>query len=191
MNKRFVRARLQPCGPPGTTTAFAAEGRILALAIVLLLSLSLAAVGYAQGQNAPPRYGGHGRKPAAGATPSSSSPAATPSPAVPPARSGPAPAGKKTSTGEKFYIVASLDQSKSQLLLKLPSEVTMLMGVTATTQIQDQNGASLKLSDLRTGDTVWVTSSGSDAAPTAVHIRKGQMTIADLHRYYLDYPEIK
>jgi hypothetical protein len=182
MNKRFVRVRLQPCRLPRTGTALAAEGRILALAVVLLLSPSLAAVAYAQGQRpGPPSTPGapayahaHGK-----------------SPAVPPTSSGPAPAGKKTSAGEQFYIVASLDQSKSQLLLKLPSEVTMLMGVTPATQIQDQNGAPLKLSDLRTGDTVWVTSSGSAAAPTAVHIRKGQMTIADLHRYYLDYPEIK
>src|SRR5208282_2826458 len=111
-------------------------------------------------------------------------------PALPPAASGPTPVGRKTSAGEQFYIVASLDQSKSQLLLKLPSEVTMLMSVSDKTQIQDENGASLKLSDLRAGDTVWVASSGG-AQPTAVRIRKGQMTLADLHRYYLDYPEIK
>ncbi|MBZ5503198.1 MAG: hypothetical protein LAN59_13340, partial [Acidobacteriia bacterium] len=34
---------------------------------------------------------------------------------------------KKTSTGEEFFIVASVDLIKSQLLLKRPSEVTMLM----------------------------------------------------------------
>ena len=151
-------------------------------AVILLAGLSLAAVAYAQGQRpGPPSTPGAATYAHAHGT----------SPAVPPAASGVAPLGRKTSAGETFYIVASLDQSKSQLLLKLPSEVTMLMGVTATTQIQDENGAPLKLSDLRAGDTVWVTSSGSAAAPTAVHIRKGQMTSADLHRYYLDYPEIK
>jgi hypothetical protein len=150
------------------------------LAAILLASLLVTAVAYARGQ-----------RPGSPPTPSAArySHAHGTSPADPPAASGPSPQGKKTSAGEKFYIVASLDQSKSQLLLKLPSEVTMLMGVTPTTPIQDENGAPLKLSDLRTGDTVWVTSSGSDAA--AAHIRKGRMTIADLHRYYLDYPAIK
>jgi hypothetical protein len=150
--------------------------------IFVLAGLSIMPAAYAQGQRPgpPPTPGAAGAYPHAHSAP----------PVVPPATSGPAPVGRKTSAGEQFYIVASLDQSKSQLLLKLPSEVTMLMSVTGTTQIQDENGASLKLSDLRAGDTVWVVSSGG-AQPTAVHIRKGQMTIADLHRYYLDYPEIK
>ncbi|MGD0955758.1 MAG: hypothetical protein ABR953_02880 [Candidatus Acidiferrales bacterium] len=151
----------------------------IALVIVLRASLSLTAVACAQGQ-----------RPGLPPTPGASSYAHARPPAVSPVASGPVPQGKKTPAGEQFYIVASLDQSKSQLLLKLPSEVTMLMSVTGTTQIQDANGASLKLSDLRAGDTVWVISSGG-AQPTAVHIRKGQMTVADLHRYYLDYPEIK
>jgi hypothetical protein len=151
-------------------------------AAVLLAGLSLTAVAHAQSQRpGPPSTPGAAPYAHAHGT----------SPAVPPAASGPAPQGKKTPAGETFYIVASLDQSKSQLLLKLPSEVTLLMAVTPATQIQDENGAPLKLSDLRAGDTVWVVSSGSAAAPTALHIRKGQMTIADLHRYYLDYPEIK
>ena len=38
--------------------------------------------------------------------------------------------GKKTPAGEEFFMVASLDQSKSQLLLKLPTEVTLLAKVT-------------------------------------------------------------
>ena len=152
------------------------------LLIFLPAGLSLMSAAYAQSQRPgpPPMPGAAGAYLHAHGAPSP----------VPPATSGPAPVGKKTSAGEQFYIVASLDQSKSQLLLKLPSEVTLLMSVTGTTQIQDESGASLKLSDLRAGDTVWVVSSGG-AQPTAVHIRKGQMTIADLHRYYLDYPEIK
>ncbi len=98
---------------------------------------------------------------------------------------------KKNSSGEEFFIVASLDQQKSQLLLKRPSEVTVLLKVGDKTQLADETGKPLKLTDLRAGDTVWVISSGDPSAPAAVHIRKGQMTLADLHRYYLDYPEIK
>jgi hypothetical protein len=99
--------------------------------------------------------------------------------------------GKKTGTGEQFFIVASVDQSKSQFLLKRPTEVTLLVKVTDKTQYFDEAGKANKFSDFHTGDTVWVASSGGAADSTAVRIRKGQMTVPDLHRYYLDYPEIK
>jgi hypothetical protein len=115
--------------------------------------------------------------------------------AYPPGRSSPAPSayaqGRKNATGEEFFIVASVDQSKSQILLKHPTEVTLLAGVDANTRFTDEVGKPLKLSDFRTGDTVWVTLSGGAAGTAAVRIRKGQMTVADLHRYYLDYPEIR
>jgi hypothetical protein len=116
--------------------------------------------------------------------------------AAPPHVRPPAPAnayaeGKKSASGEAFFIVASLDLQKSQLLLKYPTEVTLLEKVTDKTQILDDSGKPLKLSDLRTGDTVWVTSTGTGDSTSAVRVRKGQMTVAELHRHYLDYAEIK
>ncbi|MGA3294272.1 MAG: hypothetical protein ABSE45_09870 [Candidatus Acidiferrales bacterium] len=143
-----------------------------ALVAILLASLSLAAVAHAQGQK--PVF-----PPAAGAHP----------PGTKPAASAPGQ-GKKSASGEEFFIVASIDQAKSQVLLKQPSEVTVLVKVTDKTQYLDESGKAIKLSDLRSGDTVWAVSSGGPE-PAAVRIRKGQMTEADLHRYYLDYPEIK
>jgi hypothetical protein len=100
------------------------------------------------------------------------------------------PEGKKTPAGEEFYIIASVDQPKSELLLKRPNEVTLLMKVSEKTKYEDDAGKAIRLSDFRAGDTVWVVATGG-AEPTAIRIRKGRMTIADLHRYYLDYPEIK
>jgi hypothetical protein len=94
-------------------------------------------------------------------------------------------------SGEQFYIVSSVDPAKQELLLKEPKEVTLLMKVSDTTQYADDTGKGIKLADLRAGDTVWVASSGSSGEPMAMRIRKGQMTVADLHRYYLDYPQIK
>ncbi|HKV06259.1 MAG TPA: hypothetical protein VJO53_14275 [Candidatus Acidoferrales bacterium] len=99
--------------------------------------------------------------------------------------------GKTKAGGERFFIVASIDQAKSQFLLKRPTEVTLIVKVDAKTQYQDDKGKPIKLSDFRAGDTVWVDYSGTPDQPTAVRIRKGQMTVADLHRFYLDYPEIK
>ena len=98
---------------------------------------------------------------------------------------------KKTAAGEQFFIVASLDLQKSQLLLKYPTEVTALIKITPQTKIADESGNSIKLADLRAGDTLWVTSTGSGDDTAAVQIRKGQMTVPDLHRYYLDYEAIK
>ncbi|MGH9772456.1 MAG: hypothetical protein ACRD4Q_12275 [Candidatus Acidiferrales bacterium] len=99
--------------------------------------------------------------------------------------------GKPTPAGEQFFIVASIDQAKSQLLLKRPTEVTLLAHVNAKTQVLDENGKPIHLADLRTGDTVWVVSSTSAGETIASRIRKGSMTVDDLHKYYLDYPEIK
>lgn len=98
---------------------------------------------------------------------------------------------KKTPQGEQFFIVASVDLQKSQMLLKYPTEVTLLMRVDGATKFTDDSGAPLKLSDFRAGDTVWVSSTINKGDVTAVRVRKGRMNVADLHRYYLDYPEIK
>jgi hypothetical protein len=99
--------------------------------------------------------------------------------------------GKKTPGGEEFFIISSVDTSKSQLLLKRPTEVTLLMKVGDKTQIQDEKGKPVHLSDLRAGDTVWVISvAGDNNQPLASRIRRGPMTVDDLHKYFLDYPKI-
>jgi hypothetical protein len=113
-----------------------------------------------------------------------------------PAAVHPVPVGtsipvKKTPAGEEFFIVASVDLQKSQLLLKYPTEVTLLMRVDDSTKFADESGEPLKLSDFRAGDTVWVTSTNNKSDVTAVRVRKGRMDVADLHRYYLNYSEIR
>jgi len=99
--------------------------------------------------------------------------------------------GKKTSAGEEFFIVASIDLAKSQLLLKHPTEVTTLLSINDKTKYTNETGKLIRPSDLHTGDTVWVVSSGTGQNGTAIRIRKGPMTVAELHQLYLDYPEIK
>ncbi len=100
--------------------------------------------------------------------------------------------GKKTPAGEEFFMISSTDAAKSQILLKRPTEVTQLMKVTDKTQFLDASGKPFQLTGLRSGDTVWVTSTRSENGDLiAVRIRKGPMTVQDLHRYFLDYPEIR
>ncbi len=99
---------------------------------------------------------------------------------------------KKNSAGESFFIISSIDQAKSQLLLKRPTEVTLLMHVNDKTQYVNEQGKPIHLADLRAGDTVWVAATQPTGdQPTATRIRKGPMSVEELHRFYLDYPEIK
>jgi hypothetical protein len=97
----------------------------------------------------------------------------------------------KTGSGEQFFIVASIDRQNSELLLKRPTEVTVLVKIDAKTKYLDVNGKPVKISDFRAGDTVWARLSSDQADPTVLQMRQGGMTVADLHRYYLDYPAIK
>jgi hypothetical protein len=157
--------------------------RYTIFAAALLAGSTLAPNARAQDGTTPMRHGRPGGSsiPATGLAPA-------PRPA--PARTSAAAQDKKTPTGEAFFIVASVDQSKSQFLLKRPTEVTLLVKVDANTKYVDDTGQPMKTTDFRAGDTIWLTSTGGGDEPTAVRIRKGQMTVAELHRSYLDYPEI-
>ena len=91
---------------------------------------------------------------------------------------------KVNATGD-FYIVSSVDLSKQQILLKLPTEVTELMRVDGGTKYFDDHGSSIKLSDLRSGDTVYIASRRAGEQPVAVTIRRGPMTLEVLRERYL------
>jgi hypothetical protein len=84
-----------------------------------------------------------------------------------------------------FFIISSVDPAKSQLLLKLPTEVTEVMRVGDQTRYLDEDGKSMNLNDLRAGDTVYITSRPGSGGLVAIQIRKGPMTITELRRRYL------
>ena len=99
--------------------------------------------------------------------------------------------GRKNSAGEEFFIVSSVDAAKSQLLLKRPTEVTEIVTVNAQTVLLGEDKKPIHFSDLRAGDTVWVVLAEANGAAAAKSIRKGPMTVSDLHALFLGYPEIK
>lgn len=84
-----------------------------------------------------------------------------------------------------FYIISSVDLSKRQILLKLPTEVTQLIRVDARTQYLDVHGKAIKLTDLLAGDTVYIVSMRNGDQPVAITIRKGPMTVEILRERYL------
>lgn len=166
--------------------------RSLAFLSLLFAGASLVGLAFAQGHRPP------GAPPPGFPRPGAQAPAATPpqpnapnATAPPAAIHSPTKEEVKTASGEEFYIIASIDLPKSQMLVKRATEVTELMLITPQTKMLSDTGQPLKLSDFRAGDTVWALASGSGAQLTAKQIRKGEMTLADLHRYYLDYPEIR
>jgi hypothetical protein len=96
-----------------------------------------------------------------------------------------AAAAPATSDREEFFIVSSLDAARGRIVLKRPTEVTLLMQVTARTAYRDEQGRPLRLADLRTGDTVYITYRQETGAPTALLVRLGPMTVQELQRRYL------
>jgi hypothetical protein len=83
----------------------------------------------------------------------------------------------------EFFIISSVDPVKEQLLVKRPTEVTQVMRVDARTKYFDRDKKSIGLMDVRAGDTVYITSSA--ASGIALEVRKGPMTVTELHRRYL------
>lgn len=90
---------------------------------------------------------------------------------------------------EEFFIISSVDLGKQQLLLKLPTEVTELMGIDKNTRFLDEQGKTIRLADLRTGDTVFITSTPGGGHPVAIVVRKGAMTLEVLRQRYLKTPK--
>jgi len=99
-------------------------------------------------------------------------------------QSGPNPASKDLGKGD-FFIVSSIDLAKRQILLKRPTEVTELMRVDGETRYFEEGGKPIRLTDLRAGDTVFITSRPAGGQPAAVIIQKGLMTLDLLRSRYL------
>jgi len=87
---------------------------------------------------------------------------------------------------EEFFIVSSLDAARGRVVLKRPTEVTVPMRVTEQTAYRDEHGKPFTLKDLRPGDTAYITfRQGPGGEPTALLVKLGPMTVAELQRRYL------
>ncbi len=99
------------------------------------------------------------------------------------AQSNKAPSDPKS--GEEFFIISSVDSAKKQLLVKEPTEITEVLQVNDKTRYTDRNGKAMQFTDLRAGDTVYIRRTATPGGKLAVSIRKGPMTVEELHRRYL------
>jgi hypothetical protein len=89
---------------------------------------------------------------------------------------------------EEFFIVSSVDSGKGSMVVKRPTEVTLTIGLTEKTRCRDEQGKPIRATDLRAGDTVFIASEkNASGQPVASSIRRGPMTVPELHRRYLRF----
>jgi glycine/D-amino acid oxidase-like deaminating enzyme len=89
---------------------------------------------------------------------------------------------------EEFFIVSSVDSGKGSMVVKRPTEVTLTIGLTEKTRCRDEQGKAIRATDLRAGDTVFIGSDrNASGQPVAASIRRGPMTVPELHRRYLRF----
>jgi hypothetical protein len=93
--------------------------------------------------------------------------------------------GAASETRDEFFIISSVNLPKHQLVLKLPTEVTMQMTVDSKTMIVGEDGQKMNLGELRSGDTVYITYVTGSEGESALKIRLGPMTVKELHQRYL------
>jgi hypothetical protein len=86
---------------------------------------------------------------------------------------------------DEFFVISSVDKSHNALVLLRPTEITTTVSVNDKTKYVDENGKAIKVTDLRTGDTIFVTYATQNNALTATNVRKGMMTTAEMRKRYL------
>jgi hypothetical protein len=89
------------------------------------------------------------------------------------------------SGNDEFFVISSVDKTHSALILLLPTEITATIAVNDKTKFVDENGKPIKVADLRTGDTIFVTYSTQNNAQVATNVRKGMMTTTEMRKRYL------
>jgi hypothetical protein len=89
------------------------------------------------------------------------------------------------SGSDEFFVISSVDKAHSSLILLLPTEITATIAVNDKTKYADENGKPIKVTDLRTGDTIFVTYSTQNNGLVATSVRKGMMTTAEMRKRYL------
>jgi len=150
----------------------------------LVLLLATACVGVAAAQSAPPAQShAHAQSqaapPPAPTVPADQAAARAKAEAAAPKLKAPADAGD-------FYIVSSISTAQKQIVLKLPTEVTLLVQTNAQSQFLDEQGKPLTLKDLRAGDTVYVVvQKGTTGTPIVQKLQRGGMTVDELHKKYM------
>ena len=85
---------------------------------------------------------------------------------------------------DEFFIISSVDLSRNRVVLKRPTEVSVLATITPSTAVRGEHGESLHANDLRSGDTVYAVVRTQPDGIVLVSVRRGPMTLEELRRRY-------
>jgi hypothetical protein len=97
-------------------------------------------------------------------------------------------ADAQAKTGDQFFVISSIDRTKHLLVLLQATEITEIMNTTDKTQYFAMNGKPEKLTDLRSGDCVYVVFHKEKDGSLAVDkVTQGVMTVAELRKRYVPY----
>jgi hypothetical protein len=86
-----------------------------------------------------------------------------------------------TTPRDEFFIVSSVDVAHARVVVKRPTDVTVLLSIPPSAVLRGEHGEALKLGDLRSGDTVYAVHDNGVASS----IRRGPMTMDELRKRYL------
>jgi hypothetical protein len=89
---------------------------------------------------------------------------------------------------DQFFVISSIDRTKHLLVLLQATEITEIMNITDKTQYLGMNGKPGKLTDLRSGDCVYVVfHKEKDGSLVVDKVTQGVMTVAELRKRYVPY----
>jgi len=86
---------------------------------------------------------------------------------------------------DEFFIISSVDLSRNRIVLKRPTEVSVLATITPSTTVRGEHGETLHASDLRSGDTIYAVVKTQSDGIALISVRRGAMTLEELRRRYL------
>ena len=89
-------------------------------------------------------------------------------------------------TRNEFFIVSEVRLKRHQLVLEMPTQITKKVLLNDKTVFENRHGQRLPLTDIRAGDTVYVTYAQEKGESVALTIRQGPMTVAILHQRYFN-----
>ena len=98
------------------------------------------------------------------------------------------PVAAQSKAGDQFFVISSIDRTKHLLVLLQATEITEIMSTTDKTQYFAANNKPEKLTDLRSGDCVYVVfHKEKDGSLVVDKVTQGVMTVAELRKRYVPY----
>lgn len=94
-------------------------------------------------------------------------------------------AAAMSAPADEFFIISSVDLSRNRVVLKRPTEVSVLATIAPSTTIRGEHGEALHPNELRSGDTIYAVVKTQPDGVVLVNVRRGPMTLEELRRRYL------